>query len=47
MLPYRGADPVLYKHLEEVGRAAVMSPGTPIGLNQGPETHAMLGAVIQ
>ncbi len=42
VLPYCGADPVLCKRLEEVGCAAVMPLGAPIGSNQGLETRAML-----
>ena len=34
VLPYCGADPVLCKRLEEVGCAAVMPLGAPIGSNQ-------------
>lgn len=34
VLPYCGADPVLCKRLEEVGCAAVMLLGAPIGSNQ-------------
>ena len=33
VLPYCGADPVLCKRLEEVGCAAVMPLGAPIGSN--------------
>ncbi|MFP1482592.1 thiazole synthase [Escherichia coli] len=47
VLPYCGADPVLCKHLEEVGCAAVMPLGAPIGSNQGLETRAMLEIIIQ
>ena len=39
VLPYCGADPVLCKRLEEVGCAAVMPLGAPIGSNQGLETQ--------
>lgn len=46
-LPYCGADPVLCKRLEEVGCAAVMPLGAPIGSNQGLETRAMLEIIIQ
>lgn len=35
VLPYCGADPVLCKRLEDVGCAAVMPLGAPIGSNQG------------
>ena len=47
MLPYCGADPVLCKRLEEVGCAAVMPLGAPIGSNQGLETRAMLEIIIE
>lgn len=47
VLPYCGADPVLCKRLEEVGCAAVMPLGAPIGSNQGLETRAMLEIIIQ
>ena len=39
VLPYCGADPVLCKRLEEVGCAAVMPLGAPIGSNQGLVTR--------
>lgn len=47
VLPYCGADPVLCKRLEDVGCAAVMPLGAPIGSNQGLETKAMLEIIIQ
>ena len=46
VLPYCGADPVLCRRLEEVGCAAVMPLGAPIGSNQGLETRAMLEIII-
>lgn len=46
VLPYVNADPVLCKRLEEVGAAAVMPLGAPIGSNQGLQTKAMLEIVI-
>ena len=46
VLPYCGADPVLCKRLEDVGCAAVMPLGAPIGSN-GLETKAMLEIIIQ
>jgi len=46
VLPYCGADPVLCKRLEEVGCAAVMPLGSPIGSNQGLATRAMLEIII-
>jgi len=47
VLPYCHADPVLCKHLEAVGVAAVMPLGAPIGSNQGLTTCAMLEIIIQ
>ncbi|WP_199609948.1 thiazole synthase [Flocculibacter collagenilyticus] len=47
VLPYCGADPVLCKRLEEVGCAAVMPLGAPIGSNQGLATQAMLEIIIE
>ena len=38
VLPYIHADPVLCKRLEEVGTAAVMPLGSPIGSNKGLKT---------
>ena len=35
VLPYIGADPVLARHLEEIGTATVMPLGSPIGSGQG------------
>lgn len=46
VLPYCGADPVLCKRLEEVGCAAVMPLGAPIGSNQGLQTRALLEIII-
>ncbi|RMG39987.1 MAG: thiazole synthase [Candidatus Dadabacteria bacterium] len=47
VLPYTGADPVLCKKLEEVGVAAVMPLGAPIGSNQGLKTRSMLEIIIE
>jgi thiazole synthase len=47
VLPYCGADPVLCKRLEEVGCAAVMPLGAPIGSNQGLQTRALLEIIIE
>ncbi len=47
VLPYIHADPVLCKHLEEVGTAAVMPLGSPIGSNRGLETEAFLKIIIE
>lgn len=46
VLPYVHADPVLCKRLEEVGVAAVMPLGAPIGTNQGLETRRFLEIII-
>ncbi|MDE6427848.1 MAG: thiazole synthase, partial [Muribaculaceae bacterium] len=46
VLPYCQADPVLCKRLEEVGVAAVMPLGAPIGTNQGLLTRSMLEIII-
>ncbi|TKB57629.1 thiazole synthase [Ferrimonas aestuarii] len=47
VLPYCHADPVLCKRLEEVGCAAVMPLGAPIGSNQGLQTQAFLKIIIE
>lgn len=47
VLPYCHADPVLCKRLEEVGCAAVMPLGAPIGSNQGLQTEAFLNIIIE
>jgi thiazole synthase len=46
VLPYMPADPVLAKRLEEVGCAAVMPLGSPIGTGKGLETSAMIRIII-
>lgn len=46
VLPYVHADPVLCKRLEEVGVAAVMPLGAPIGTNLGLETRRFLDIII-
>lgn len=47
VLPYCHADPVLCKKLEEVGAAAVMPLGSPIGSNQGLESREFLKIIIE
>lgn len=47
VLPYINADPVLCKRLEDVGVAAVMPLGSPIGSNQGLQTKTMLEIIIR
>lgn len=46
VLPYIQADPVLCKRLEEVGTAAVMPLGAPIGTNKGLKTKDMIEIII-
>lgn len=46
VLPYVHADPVLCKRLEEVGTAAVMPLGAPIGSNKGLRTLDFLEIII-
>lgn len=47
ILPYIHADPVLCKRLEEVGVAAVMPLGAPIGSNMGLKTLEFLQIIIE
>ena len=47
ILPYIQADPVLCKRLEEVGTAAVMPLGAPIGTNKGLRTRDFLRIIIE
>ncbi len=47
VLPYIHADPVLAKRLEEVGAAAVMPLGAPIGSNRGLQTRDFLRIIIE
>ena len=47
VLPYINADPILAKRLEDVGTAAVMPLGSPIGSNQGLKTKASLEIIIE
>ncbi|MBA5764046.1 thiazole synthase [Vibrio sp. 404] len=46
VLPYCHADPVLCKRLEEVGCAAVMPLGAPIGSNKGIASQDFLEIII-
>ncbi|MFZ4115912.1 MAG: thiazole synthase [Chthoniobacterales bacterium] len=46
VLPYINADPVLAKRLQDVGAAAVMPLGSPIGSNRGLETRAMIEIIV-
>jgi thiazole synthase len=47
VLPYVHADPVLCRRLEEVGTAAVMPLGSPIGSNKGLRTIEFLEIIIE
>lgn len=47
VLPYVHADPVLCKQLEEVGTAAVMPLGAPIGTNKGLVSRDFLEIIIE
>lgn len=47
VLPYINADPVLAKRLQDVGVAAVMPLGSPIGSNQGLTTRDQLRIIIE
>ena len=47
VLPYIPADPVLAKRLEEVGCAAVMPLGSPIGSGLGLQTSGMLQMIVR
>ena len=47
VLPYIHADPVLCKRLEDIGVAAVMPLGAPIGSNRGLKMLSMLEIIIE
>ena len=47
VMPYIHADPVLCKRLEEVGTAAVMPLGSPIGSNKGLDTREMIRIIVE
>lgn len=47
VLPYIQADPILAKRLEEIGVAAVMPLGAPIGSNRGLRTRDMVRIIIE
>jgi len=47
VMPYIQADPVLCKRLEDVGTAAVMPLGSPIGSNKGLQTKEFLKIIIE
>ncbi|MBC2593262.1 thiazole synthase [Ruficoccus amylovorans] len=47
VLPYINADPVLAARLQDIGCAAVMPLGSPIGSNRGLETRAQIEIIIE
>ncbi len=47
VLPYINADPVLARHCEDAGAAAVMPLGSPIGSNRGIRTRDMIEIIIE
>jgi thiazole synthase len=47
VLPYINADPVLAKRLQDIGTAAVMPLGSPIGSNQGIRTRDQIRIIIE
>ncbi len=47
VLPYMPADPVLAKHLEEVGVATLMPLGAPIGSNRGVRMRDLIAIIIE
>lgn len=47
VLPYINADPILARRLEDIGAAAVMPLGSPIGSNQGLQTKASIEIIIE
>jgi thiazole synthase len=47
VLPYINADPILAKHLQEAGTAAVMPLGSPIGTNRGIRTRDQIAIIIE
>jgi len=47
VLPYMNADPILALRLQDVGAAAVMPLGAPIGTNQGIQTALQISIIIE
>ena len=47
VLPYINADPVLAKRLQDIGTAAVMPLGSPIGSNRGIRTRDQIRIIIE
>lgn len=47
VLPYTNADPVLAKHLEDVGCSTIMPLGSPIGSGQGIQNSYNIEIIIE
>ena len=47
VLPYINADPVLARRLQDIGTAAVMPLGSPIGSNRGLKTRDQIQIIIE
>jgi thiazole synthase len=47
VLPYMNADPVLARHLEDAGCAAVMPLGAPIGTSRGLRTREQVSIIVE
>ncbi|CAL8412530.1 unnamed protein product [Dictyota dichotoma] len=47
VLPYTNADPVLAKHLEDVGCSTIMPLGSPIGSGQGIQNSYNIQIIIE
>lgn len=47
VLPYINADPILAKHLEEIGCSTVMPLGSPIGSGQGLQNKINIQIIIE
>ncbi len=47
VLPYMNADPILAKHLEDAGCAAVMPLAAPIGTSRGLETREQVSIIVE
>lgn len=47
VLPYINADPILAKHLEEIGCSTVMPLGSPIGSGQGLQNKTNIKIIIE
>ena len=47
VLPYINADPILAKHLEDIGCATIMPLGSPIGSGQGIQNIEQIKIIIE